>query len=100
MSTASPKGLGQMRNYAKMFDGIVTNRRIEDVDKIKKMFDYTSRQFIEQSQREAELSRAMGDEESYQQEQVRAGTMEVARDMFELCYRYLTGDRGRDIWDD
>jgi len=100
MSTANAKGLGQMRNYAKVFDGIITNRKIEDVDKLKKMFDYSSRQFIEQSQREAELSRAMGDEASHQQEQVRAGAMEAAREMFEHCYRYLTGDRGRSIWDE
>ena len=87
-------------NYAAVFDEIIREKNLSDVEKLKKMFGYVTSNVTKHSQHEIELLQAMGDQEGVVKEQIKIGTLNMSRGMFEFCYRHLTGDRRRSVWDE
>ncbi len=100
MNESIPDSIKEDRSYGKVFDRIILDKQMTDVQKLKSMFGYISQKFVEHGLREIEVLNALGDVETIISERIKLGTMESAREMFEFCYRYLTGDRGKDIWDE
>lgn len=69
------------------------------MEKMAAAFEHVSGLFIQNSQNRLELARAMGDNETAVKEQIMAGVMGNAREMFEYCYLLVTGSR-RSLWDE
>ena len=100
MSKSVTKKIQTDPKHAQVYDSIMQNDAFTEVEKLKKMFDYVTTRFIEHSRREVELLRAMGDGETVIKEHIKLGVMDAARGMFEFCYRRVTDDRRRSVWDE
>ena len=85
------------RHLAKEVDRIVSDASLAEIDRLAMAFGTVTKSFIEQSERDLDLARAMQDEETAVKEQIKAGVMDTAREMFEFCYLKATGSR-RSIW--
>ena len=85
------------RHLAKEVDRIVADANLAEIDRLAEAFGYLTNAFIEQSERDLELARAMQDENAAVKEQIKASVMISAREMFEFCYLKATGSR-RSIW--
>jgi vacuolar-type H+-ATPase subunit E/Vma4 len=84
-------------HLAREVDRIVADANLAEIDKLAEAFGSVTQSFIERSERDLELARAMQDEETAVKEQIKAGVMKSAREMFEFCYLKATGSR-RSIW--
>jgi hypothetical protein len=73
----------------------IAKKDLPEIEKLAEAFNLLSNRYIEHSQNEVELLRALGDEESLIKERIKAGVMENARSMFRDCYRVITG---RSAW--
>jgi len=85
------------RHLVKEVDRIVSDTNLAEIEKLAEAFGYVTKSFIEQSERDLDLARAMQDEVSVVKEQIKASVMNSAREMFEFCYLNATGSR-RSIW--
>lgn len=85
------------RHLVKEVDRIVSDANLAEIEKLAEAFGYVTKSFIEQSERDLDLARAMQDEVSVVKEQIKASVMNSAREMFEFCYLNATGSR-RSIW--
>ncbi|MBN1261213.1 MAG: hypothetical protein JXB35_11085 [Anaerolineae bacterium] len=64
-----------------------------DVDKLKDMFDWTTRRFVAGCERDIELAKALKDRESTIRAQIRMEVMKSAREIFADCYMRLARRR-------
>ena len=75
----------------------IAEKELPDIEKLAQAFDILTKRYVEHANNEAELRRAMGDEDSVIKERIKAGVMDTARGMFEYCYRIIAG---RSAWDE
>jgi hypothetical protein len=73
----------------------IARQELPEVEKLAQAFDRLTRRYIENAHNEAELLRALGDEQDLIKERIKAGVMENARSIFQDCYRVITG---RSAW--
>lgn len=76
-----------------MFDQIKENDELTEVEKLVQAFDLVTKTAITTSEHEIELALAMGDKETAVKERIKSGGINIARGMFEHCYREITGSR-------
>lgn len=87
------------RAVQRELDGIYRDRGRGEAQKLAAAFGALSAAFMAQCAREQELARALGDEETAVREQVKAGVMAAAREMFAAAYAGATGRR-EVLWDE
>jgi hypothetical protein len=76
-----------------MFDQIKENDGLTELEKLVQAFDLVTKTAITTSEHEIELALAMGDKETAVKERIKSGGINIARGMFEYCYREITGSR-------
>ena len=76
-----------------MFDHIKENDELSELEKIVQAFDLVTKSAVTYSEHEIELALAMGDKETAVKERIKSGGIQIARGMFEHCYREITGSR-------
>ena len=69
---------------------------IPDSEKLARTFEWITNRVVEDSQREVELLRALGDPQLLVKEQVKLSTIQHARSIFNQCYCMVTG---KAAWD-
>lgn len=87
------------RALQQALDAIVRDRERNETEKLAAAFEAITASFIAQSRREVELARALGDEDTAVQEQIKAGVMLQARAIFAEAYARATGTRAV-LWDE
>lgn len=87
------------RIMANEIERIAADGALSEVERLAAAFGLVSASVIEQNGRDLELARAMGDEETAVKEQIKAGVMQSARQIFEYCYVQITGTR-KGVWDE
>ena len=85
------------RKDAKGLDAIFAKQGQTDLDKITEAFDYVTRTIIEQSDKDIELNRALGDSDAVIREQIKKSTLIHARSVLNLCHQRVTG---KEIYND
>jgi hypothetical protein len=85
--------------YQEIFEQIVADSTLTDLEKLVRSFDLVTREFIGHYQHDAELARAMGDKETAVREEIKAGILNASRGMFAHCYTHITGLREK-LWDE
>ncbi len=83
--------------YTAVFAQIVADPDLTDMEKLPRTFNLVTRKFISHYEHDAELARAMGDQDTAVREQIKAGVLNASRGMYEHCYRQITGVR-EGIW--
>lgn len=78
-------------------DRIKENEALTELEKLIQAFDLVTKTAITYSEHEIELALAMGDEETAVKERIKSGGINIARGMFEFCYREITGSREQ-LW--
>ena len=68
-----------------------------DVEKIAEMFGYVTGTIVEHSQMEIDMARAMNDKEALVKQQIKLSTIKHARDIFNMCYQQVLGEKA---WDE
>lgn len=68
-----------------------------DIDKLARLFDIITRQYVTSSEHEVDLLQALGDAENRLKVQIKLGMMQHAREIFADSFRRVTG---RKAWDD
>lgn len=79
------------------FDAILQDATLNDVEKLARTFELLTNKFITQSDRQRDYAQALGDSDAVKKEHIKIGVMGNAREIFEHCYRQVTGERGR-LW--
>jgi len=74
------------------FDQLGTAEAAE-IDKLMQAFEFLSQRFIDGSERQLELLRALKDHEAVVKEQIKVGVMRGAREMLQYGYARITGSR-------
>lgn len=85
------------RKDAKSLDAIFAKQGQSDLEKITEAFDYVTRTIIEQSDKDIELNRALGDSDAVIREQIKKSTLIHARSVLNLCHQRVTG---KEIYND
>lgn len=70
---------------------------ISDSEKLARAFDWITGRVVEDSRREVELLRVLGDQQALVKEQVKLSTIQHARTIFNQCYRMVSG---KAAWDE
>jgi hypothetical protein len=70
---------------------------LPEVEKVAQAFRWLTSRYMEHSQQEIELLRAMSDRESLVKEQIKLGVMKHTRGIFHDCYKFMIGRRA---WDE
>ena len=70
---------------------------LPEVEKLAQAFRCVTDRIVEDSQRELELLRALGDPQAVLKEQVKLSTIQHARSVFAQCHLMVTG---RKAWDE
>lgn len=70
---------------------------LPEIERLAQAFDWVTGRYIEHSQQEIELLRALQDKESLVKEQIKLEMMKHVRSMFHTCYKRVTGRRA---WDE
>ncbi len=84
----------QSKEDIALFDRLLSNSALSDAEKLAQAFDAMTDRFVSSSKNQMEYARALGDEEAVIKAQIKTGVMQTAREIFELCYRQVTGERG------
>lgn len=63
-----------------------------DIEQLASAFGETTRQFLEDSERKAELARAMNDREALIKQQIKMEVLQATRMIFERNYKSITGE--------
>jgi hypothetical protein len=87
------------RIMAKEIERIAADDALNEMERLAAAFGLVTASIIEQNGRDFELARAMGDEESAVKEQIKAGVMQSARQIFEYCYVQITDTR-KGVWNE
>ena len=87
----------EKRKDAKGLNAIFAKEGQTDVQKIMEAFDYITTQIIEQSEKDIELNRALGDGEAVIREQVKMSTIIHARSILNLCHQRVIG---KEVYDE
>jgi hypothetical protein len=85
--------------YREAFDRIVVDGSLTDMEKLVHTFDLVTQEYISHYRLDADLARAMGDNDTAVREEIKAGMIQSSRGMFEYCYIRITGRRGP-LWDE
>ncbi len=64
---------------------------LPEVEKLAQAFGRMTGRVVEQANHEIELARAMQDRELVVKAQIKVSVMEHSREIFEQCYRWVTG---------
>lgn len=78
------------------YDQILRSKE-SDIDKLARLFDLITRQYVTDAGHEVDLLQALGDTENRLKEQIKLGMMQHAREIFADSFRRVTG---RKAWDD
>lgn len=70
---------------------------LPEIERLAQAFEWVTDRFIEQAQKEIELARALGDQETVIKEHIKTEVMKHARSIFQDCYRRVTR---RSAWDE
>jgi hypothetical protein len=63
---------------------------IPDLEKMAKAYDHVTRMYLEHSQKELEVLKALNDRESLVKEQIKLETVKFCRGIFDDCYQRIT----------
>jgi hypothetical protein len=85
------------REMALAIQRIVDDAERTDMEKVAAAFGEATGLFIDGSERELALARAMGDEETAVKELIKANVMRTAREIFAEIYVNVTGERS-EVW--
>ena len=83
-------------SYAKELEAILASD-LPEMERLAAAYGGLTGFIIEIAEGEIELARALGDREGMVKQQVKMETLKVARDIFQRCYRGVTG---RKAWDE
>ena len=70
---------------------------LSEAEKIRRSFDHVTSFYIQHSEQEIEMLRAMRDKENLIKEQIKMETMKHVRSIFNDCFRRSTGKKA---WND
>jgi hypothetical protein len=84
------------KDFVSVFNAIKASDG-SDLEKVTEAFEWMTRRYIEETQPEVELARAMKDEEALVKAHIRLSMMKSAREMYQDCYRFMLG---RSAWDE
>ena len=70
---------------------------LSEAEKIARSFDHVTSFYIQHSEQEIELLRAIGDKEKLIKEQIKMETMKHVRSIFNDCFKHSTGKKA---WND
>ena len=70
---------------------------LSEAEKIRRSFDHVTSFYIQHSEKEIEMLRAMRDKENLIKEQIKMETMKHVRSIFNDCFRRSTGKKA---WND
>lgn len=70
---------------------------LSDVEKISRAFDHVTSLYIQHSEKDIELLRAMSDKDTFIKEQIKMETIKHIRSIFNDCYKRSTGKKA---WND
>ncbi len=70
---------------------------LPEIDKVAQAFGFITGQILDHGQKDMELFKAMGDQESLIKEQIKLETIRFARGAFNQAFTRVTG---RDAWDE
>ncbi|NSW53020.1 MAG: hypothetical protein HPY85_10985 [Anaerolineae bacterium] len=85
------------RKHASGFNAIFADPDKAPLDQIMDGFDFVTRTIIEQSDKDIELNRALGDAQAVIREQVKRSTIIHARSILNTCAQRATG---KEVYDD
>ena len=77
------------------FDEIVTSD-LPDIEKLKQTFTLITQRYLDFSEKEIELLKAMGDQENLIKEQIKHNTVQHVQGIFGNCYTRITGKKVSD----
>jgi hypothetical protein len=87
---------GRNSDFVKVINEIKASD-LPEVEKLAQAFDWVTSRYVESGRHEVELARAMKDQDSVVKEQIKVSMMEHAREIFQTCFKYVTG---REAWDE
>jgi hypothetical protein len=70
---------------------------LSDIEKISRAFDLVTSSYIQHSEQDIELIRAMSDKDALIKEQIKMETIKHIRSIFNDCYKRSTGKKA---WND
>lgn len=82
-------------NLLPQFEAILASD-LSEIDKLSKGFVFLISQQIDIAQREIELLKALGDQETLVKEQIKANTMAYTLDVFKYCQQQSKGRKMAD----
>jgi len=80
-------------------DAIYRDRRRSELERLAAAYGASTAAFIANCERQRELARALGDEETALREQIKASVMTQARELFAAVYAGVSGERSV-LWDE
>lgn len=79
------------RENAESFDAILADENRSELEKVMDAFDQITSTIIEQSEKDIELNRALGDQQAVIREQIKKSTIIHTRSIINLCHLRATG---------
>jgi len=76
---------------------VIFETDLSEAEKIARSFDHVTSFYIQHSEQEIELLRALGDKDQLIKEQIKMETMKHVRSIFNDCFRRSTGKKA---WND
>ena len=81
-----------MQKYLSIFES-----ESSEIDQLAQSFDHITRLYIQRSEQEIELFRAMGEKERLIKEQIKMETIKHVRNIFHDCFKRSTG---KEAWNE
>ena len=76
---------------------VIFETDLSEAEKIARSFDHVTSFYIQHSEQEIELLRALGDKDQLIKEQIKMETMKHVRSIFNDCFKRSTGKKA---WND
>ncbi len=77
----------------------IADMDLPEMEKLIRLFDWTTRRIVEYAQQEIELARAMHDEEQIVKQKIKMATVKLVRGVFQDSYLRASGKRTR-LWEE
>jgi len=77
----------------------IADMDLPEMEKLIRLFDWTTRRIVEYAQQEIELARAMHDEEQIVKQKIKMAAVKLVRGVFQDSYLRASGKRTR-LWEE